>query len=193
MARTRERVPPALQRMALRVAKLRGRSKHEHALVLADAMDEAGWKDASIPTGRRGPPELYWIRSVDAWGNEEDGWEINDWRDAGELIVRPIELLHNVRVYRDEYVTGQRTTPADFGRRQVPLTHLISTSYFAGPVIRKEIAKHWLKPGVRFVLENIGDGFYEVSVSKTGEPLYQLEYDAEEPTRTRTSTTWSRR
>lgn len=49
------KAPPALQRMALRVAKLSGRAKHEHAMVLADAMDEAGWREASIPTGRRGP------------------------------------------------------------------------------------------------------------------------------------------
>ena len=45
------KVPPSLQRMALRVAKLRGRAKHEHAMVLADAMDQMGWRPNEIPTG----------------------------------------------------------------------------------------------------------------------------------------------
>ena len=170
--------PPALQRMALRVAKLRGRAKHEHAMVLADAMDEAGWRETSIPTGRRGPVEAYRVISLDAWGNEEDGWEINNWHPAGTIRVRPIELLHNIRVYRDKYVAGQRTTPANFGRREVPLTHLISTSYLATPVLRAVLARDWLKQGVRFNVEYAGgDDLLEVTARKTGEPIYQLELE----------------
>lgn len=77
-----------IKRMALRVAKLRGRSKHEHILVLADMVEEAGWpKDHFIPTGRRGPPETWDVSSLDVWGNAEDGFEVNQQFRAGILRV----------------------------------------------------------------------------------------------------------
>lgn len=163
--------------MALRVAKVRGRAKHEHALVLADAMDQVNWKGDRIWTGRRGSVQRFRVISLDAWGNRRDGWEINEWHTAGRLAIQPLEMLHNVRAYRDKYLRGQRTTPADYGQRQVPLTHLISLSYDPYPVIRAAISRNWLKPGVRFSVMEYGamDDMIEISHAKTGEPLYNLE------------------
>lgn len=171
-------LPPAdLQRMALRVAKVRGRAKHEHALVLADAMDQADWKGDRIWTGRRGPVERFRVISLEAWGNRKDGWDVNSWHTAGRMAVRPLEMLYNVRRYRDRYLAGQRTTPANYGQSEVPLTHIIRTSYDSGPVIRATLARDWLKPGVRFSVNDYGgmDGLLEVTHARTHEPLYNLE------------------
>ena len=93
--------PPHLMRMALRVAKIRGRSKLQHALVLADAMDEAGWPHDDIPTGRRGR-ERFRVFALNVWGNARDGYEVNNrYRTSTVISVPTEEKLHNVRWSRD--------------------------------------------------------------------------------------------
>ena len=99
--------PPHLMRMALRVAKIRGKAKLQHALVLADAMDEAGWPGDSIPTGRKGPADRYRVIDLDVWGNARDGYEINDrYRTSIEIAVPTEERLHGVRWYREALGRG---------------------------------------------------------------------------------------
>lgn len=157
-----------IQRMALRVAKLRGRSKHEHILVLADMIEEADWPKAKnhIPTGRKGPPETWNVSSLDVWGNAEDGFEVNARFDAGTLRLPTHEYLYNVLWYRNRFVKGEPTyrgigssyshDDSDFWRR-------FKRQYLKSTVKRSQIT-----------FDSSSGDFIEVS-AKDGEPLYILE------------------
>ena len=92
-----------IKRMALRVAKLRGKSRREQALVLADLMEEAGWpRDKNkVPTGRRGRSLRLQVYGLDVWGNAEDGYDINERYSMGRISLPVREYLYNVEHYRD--------------------------------------------------------------------------------------------
>jgi hypothetical protein len=155
--------------MALRVAKLRGRSKHEHALVLADLVEEVGWPTSSrIPTGRRGPPVVFNVQSLDVWGNEDDGYEINNWFDAGTLKVPTRETISNVLAYRNAVAKRLSTSRAVDVRYHVDdedLYRYLKRGYLKPHVRRKQI----------YIEHLLGDDdVVEIQDAKTDEPLFQL-------------------
>lgn len=163
------RAPPALERMALRVAKIRGRSKLLHMLVLADAMDEAGWQGSSIPTGRRGR-ERFDVHSLDVWGNHEDGYEINNWFNEGVLTVPTIEVLHNVRSARDAFMKTQ-----DPHATRVMIASLFSSYHRIPGALERVLRRNWLASGVRrFTIDDMG-GIGTLEVSVGGKPVLHLE------------------
>lgn len=173
----KEVTPQQIQRMALRVAKLRGQARHKAAMVLADAAEGAGWPENPniIPTGRRGRPETWRVLSLDVWGNPRDGFEVNNAFTAGTIRVATEETLWNVRSYRDSYKKGFR----EWGSYHQPLLRAISTSwdvesdalwralkrdYFAAATERRHIE-----------FDNQGDGRIDVSLARNGKPLLTLE------------------
>lgn len=165
----REPLPPAyLMRMALRVAKIRGRSKLQHALVLADAMDEAGWQSASIPTGRRGR-ERYRVIALDVWGNARDGYEINNrYRTTTAISVPTEELLHNVRWYRDA-LRNSKLHP------NLPTGRSLWSNYAHVPgAFRRALRRYGVIGALQ--IEDL-DGLIAVS-SRRGRPILHLEREA---------------
>lgn len=163
-----------IKRMALRVAKLRGHSKHEHILVLADMVEEAGWpKDGYIPTGRKGPPETWDVASLDVWGNADDGFEVNQQFRAGILRVPTYEHLYNVLWYRNRVVGGQ---PLRFeaGQRM----GISSGYYHDDDDFWRRFKAKYLKSTVKrkeITFDSSSGDFIEVNAAKDGEPLYILE------------------
>lgn len=173
-----------IQRAALRVAKLRGKSKHDHALVLADMMEEANWpKDRNIvPTGRRGKPERWEIRDLDVWGNAEDGYEVNNEFRAGTIRIPTEEVLYNVKSYTDNFLAGYRATGSPssvYGG--APLLRLISVDshWRYKDSLWRALKKRYPKlSSKKFELDSwSSEGFYALQSRKDGKPalfLYQL-------------------
>ena len=162
-----KRAPAALERMALRVAKLRGRSKLQHALVLADAMDEAGWIGNTIPTGRR-LRQFYDVIALDVWGNYEDGYTINDERRVGGLIVPVDETLSNVRHVRDAFLGTKDPRAVNLlyhGREPLTLA------------LERAVHREWLAGGVHLddveIIDIYGDGS-RLEVQLQGRPVLHL-------------------
>lgn len=157
--------PAQLQRLALRVAKLRGKAKHEHALVLADALDAAGVPEgAPVLTGRFLPRTAI-VYDVDAWGNADEGWETNEERFRERVRLRLPEALANVRWYRNKIVQG-----SPIGRGHGALfTHPVLVE----ETIRRYARRHLLAPKVRFQVYD-ANGLYEIHEARTGEPLYAI-------------------
>lgn len=172
---SRSRTPEQIQRMALRVAKLRGRSRHEHALVLADAMEEVGWPSYPnvVPTGRAGRPEVWDVQTLDVWGNAEDGWEINNWYRAGEVRIPTKEFVYNVKAYANEYAKGYRETGQ--GRpllRTISVDHVHDEGTFERIIRKRFFRSNISKRTLRF--DSAAEDWVEVSRVRDGKPLLHL-------------------
>ena len=162
-----KRAPAALERMALRVAKLRGRSKLQHALVLADAMDEVGWTGNTIPTGRR-LRQFYDVIALDVRGDYENGYTIDDERRVGGLIIPINETLSNVRHVRDAFLGTQDPRAANLlYRSHAPLTL----------ALERAVQREWLAGGVHLddveVVDLYGDGS-RLEARLQGRPVLHL-------------------
>lgn len=162
-----------IQRMALSIAKLRGRAKHQRTLVLADLLEESGWKDSHVPTGRKGPVEEWNVYTLDVWGNRRDGYEINErWR-AGTIRFPTREYLSNVIWYRDAFLKHRQ------GILGPPRNATVRADYEVLPQIRWRLfKKQFFQPFVKssqIEFDNSTGDFIEVNLKKSGKPLFQLE------------------
>lgn len=168
-----------VERLALSVSRMESRARHEYALVLADLVEEVGWPREKniIPTGRAGIPERWGVRSLDVWGNPEDGFEVNETFRAGTIVVPTKEVLYNVTAYRDSYGSGFREQ-----RPGRPLLRMISVEHvMSRDDLWRRFKKEFLASTVKrsqIDFEEVGDGYIEVSVKKTAEPLFFLEREA---------------
>ena len=164
-----------IQRAALRVAKLRGKSKHVHALVLADMMEVAdypklspgGWRDG-VPTGRTSFSQPWIVWALDVWGNEDDGYEINDRSRAGRFRMPLREILYGVPQYRDTFLgSPEKASLASlYLRNEIDVDRQFRT-----------FKSEYLKPNVKkrqVSFDYVDDGFIEVHSTKDGEPIYHI-------------------
>lgn len=160
-----------LSRQALRVVKLRGRSKREHALVLADMLEEIGFWH-SIPTGRRLPPVTFNVYSLDVWGNHHDGYEVNErYRSGKPIRLRPYEMMTNIRPYaREIAAAAQQRRPV----ASIAQSWLNPTAYVNTNELRKILRRDYV--GVPFHIRPMGDD-YEIVRSGSGKPLLHIEED----------------
>lgn len=159
----RERPSPALMRMALRVAKLRGRSKVQHALVLADAMEEEGWREGDVPTGRKGR-ERFLVHEIDAQG-------VGTSALRGTITVPTEEWLSNVRWFRDRTVSALRK--ADPGHGLPPNASSLYAHFHVNvDVLRRLLKRDWVNRPI--VVQDDGNGNYDV-YTRRGRYLLWLE------------------
>lgn len=180
-----------IQRLALRVAKTRGAARHRAACELHDAQSASGLpehdyfqgrvsvygpKSESVPTGRRGPPAVWTVRSLDVWGNEEDGFEVNDSHRVGTIRIPTREVVHNAWGYCKSFRAGSRT----YGGNQ-PLLRMIfvGTETDADDEDLWRAMKPFFRPRLprsRISFDSGGmEDYVEVNDARTGKPLYWLE------------------
>lgn len=158
-----------IQRMALRVAKLRGHAKHEHILVLADMMEETGWPQNPniVPTGRRGRPQRWGVYNLDVWGNAKDGFEINEQYPAGTIRFPTREYVYNVQWYRDNFskcLSTPRAVTVGYTLEEDDIWKYFKQEYLMPAVKRKQIT----------IDIPYGD-IIEISSSKNGKPLFTIQ------------------
>ena len=159
-----------IERLALRVAKTRGRARHETALVLADLVEEAGYPTPNrIATGRRGPPQKFNVFLLDAWGNAADGYEVNNRFLNGEIRVPQREYVFNVTNYRDKIRTGFVRADAQPLLRTIWIDHRYTTEDLRRALSR---ANYRVKHAV---IDDLGDGMIEITSKVRGKPLAHLE------------------
>ena len=165
-----------IQRAALRVAKLRGKSKHTHALVLADMMEVAdypkmtpgGWRE-EVPTGRTSFSQPWIVYALDVWGNADDGFEVNDRSRVGAFRLPLREALFGVTKYRDTFL-GKSPGMAS-------LASLYVRQELDGDRLFRNFKSEYLKPHVKadqVSFDYVDDGFIEVHSTEDGEPLYSI-------------------
>ena len=147
--------------------------RHQRALALASVVDATGWpwERNIVPTGLSGPPERWQVRTLDVWGNEEDGFDVNDRFNAGTIEL-PTELaIYNASAYRDSYIAGYRTTI-----REQPLLMLVTTETVAREgALERMLRRDYLAPRARIDISYSGPDFIEVEQRSTGRPLLHLE------------------
>ena len=159
-----------IERLALRVAKTRGRARHEAALVLADLVEEAGYPTPNrIATGRRGPPQRFRVYTLDVWGNEEDGYEINERFRHSDILVPQYEHVYNVSSYRDQIRRGLTSTP---GSQPILRTIFTARTYSHDNVLRT-LLDPVLVPN--HSVEDMGGDDLEIVQRRDGKPVAHLE------------------
>lgn len=147
---------------------------HRRALALAAAIDAAGWpaneRHPIVPTGIAGPPERWQLITLDVWGNEREGFEVNN-RFRGGIVELPTELtVWNATAYRDSYVAGHRSMA-----HGAPLLSLMSVNREAREGALEGALREHLAPRARVDITYVDDGFIEVTDRRTGEPIFHLE------------------
>ena len=79
---------------------------------------------------------IYEVRTLDVWGNEEDGFEVNDWRKVGQIEVADMatdEEILDALIGR-EYLSTRCVDVDDVGDGMIdivlpsgrPLLHLVA-------------------------------------------------------------------
>lgn len=171
----KEPSPIVVQRLALRFVKLRGRAKHEAAMQLADAMEKTGWPDKKneVPTGRRGPAQVWDVHSLDVWGNRREGFEVNNEFRIGTIRLTTQEVVQGIKSYAEAYRAGHREMANGWPlMRLVYVNHetdegalwrALKQEYLAAHVKRRHIEIDWQ-----------GESFISVRYARTGKPLYHL-------------------
>jgi len=145
--------------------------RHERSAiaVLADAVEEAGWPEdpSAIPTGRF-KREVWDVWNLDVWGNDEEGFDINDRRRVGSISIPVRELVTGTDLHRH-----QMTKRAAFPKRTLHVVYM--------PVDESELwrrfQRKYLAPGIgleRVVWDHMNADYIEVGDKRTGQPLYHL-------------------
>lgn len=164
-----------VRRLAARAyaARERPAELHRIALGLAALIDEVGWPDNGniVPTGMAGPPHRYQVQTLDVWGNAEDGWDINNWFNAGVLDIPSEIIAYNIEGYRDSVMQGYATRAAG-----EPLIGSVSfDSQDSDAAFARAVRREYLAPGARVVFNDSGSEFVEVTRRNDGLPLLHIQ------------------
>jgi len=89
------------------------------ALVTNNLATNTSRKETPMATSRKTKIRIYTLRSYDVWGNDQDGYDVNDSFVVGEVRIRCRAQKHNVGTAHEfvDYVPTERQLALAVGER----------------------------------------------------------------------------